>query len=200
MSPFVTLTHLKNSGTVTWIQGDCQRFVEKGLEVQRRGTQPHLGSKPLTEQCDVCIYATGYQRPTIDFLSKFANGYTAPSWFLQVFPPGTPTICAINSTWVHGIGSVGAAHIGMYTRLLLVYTLDARTRPSKSVMCAWVWVVETILKPFHGLAFITTAEMYVWFLVLIAFQPQLWGWGRYILGGHARALDRWKPANLGSCT
>lgn len=178
----VFLTRLQRSGGVTWLKGDYQRFVKDGLQIVPRSSSGTLNSTPYVEKCDICIYATGYERPSLGFLDDFASGYNPPSWFLQVFPPGTPTICAINSTWVHGIGSVGAGHIGMYTRLLLAYTLDPKSRPSLSAMSFWIWIVDK-LKPTQGLGFVTTAEVYIWFLLEITFNPALWRWGRFIVCG-----------------
>lgn len=178
----VFLTRFQRSGAVTWLKGDYQRFVKDGLQIAPRSSGGSLQSTPYIEKCDICIYATGYERPSLGFLNDFANGYSPPSWFLQVFPPGTPTVCAINSTWVHGIGSVGAGHIGMYTRLLLAYTLDPKSRPSLSAMSLWIRVVDK-LKPAQGLGFVTTAEVYIWFLLEIAFNPALWRWGSFIICG-----------------
>lgn len=163
---------------MTWTKGTCQQLSDKCVEIR-----PRSASQTFATSCDVCIYATGYTRPSLAFLDKFSNGYSPPHWYLQVFPPGNPTICAINSTWVHGIGSVGSSHIGMYTRLLIVYNLDPATKPSQNAMTRWIKAMDTTLKPAQGLEFITTAEVYVWFFLAILLTPALWKWGRFIMVG-----------------
>lgn len=165
------------------------------MNIQSRTQRARHDEESVFAKCDICIYATGYTRPSLDFLQNFSNGYDPPNWFLQVFPPGSPTICAINSTWIHGVGSVGGSHIGMYTRLLLVYTLDVVARPPKGAMSRWVNIIDKIWKPTHGLACVTTGEVYLWFVLVIAFNPALWKWGQFIMFGDECVLDRWKMAN-----
>ena len=81
-----------------------------------------------------------YSNPGIGyFWSKTSNSpYDAPKWYLQIFPVGYPDIRAINSTWIHGIGTVGGSHIGIYTRILLTFLVDHRTRPTGRQMKFWV--------------------------------------------------------------
>ena len=51
-------------------------------------------------------------------------------------------------------------------------------------MANWVWVVERIVKPEKGLGFVTAAEVYLWFLVMVLMERGLWGArGRWVLSG-----------------
>jgi hypothetical protein len=51
-------------------------------------------------------------------------------------------------------------------------------------MANWVWVVERIMKPEKGLGFVTAAEVYVWFLIMVLMERGLWGWrGAWVLLG-----------------
>jgi hypothetical protein len=58
-------------------------------------------------------------------------------------------------------------------------------------MASWVWVVERLMKPERGLGFVTAAEVYLWFLIMVLMEKGLWGWrGGWVLsGGDA---DEWK--------
>lgn len=135
----------------------------------------------------MCIFATGFTRPTLSFLpkSKSSSKYQPPNWYLQCFPTENPTVCATNCTWKEGIGSVGGAHIGVYTRFLLVFLIDPATAPSEWMMKTWVDLVHILKKPYVGgpLAFVTSAEVFFWFLVLICAQPSLWKYMGFIFNG-----------------
>ena len=51
-------------------------------------------------------------------------------------------------------------------------------------MAIWVWIVEKIAKPERGLGFVTAAEVYVWFLVMVGMEKGLWGArGAWVLFG-----------------
>lgn len=124
------------------------------------------------------------------------GAYRPPNWYLQTFPTENATICATNCTWKDGIGSVGGYHIGIYTRFLLVFLVDAQTRPSEGMMKFWVDFVHICKKPYAGgaLAFVTSAELFFWFLAMIALQPSLWRWRKFILSG-PELLDPQKGAD-----
>lgn len=166
------------------------RFDSDGVEYVPHAATDECLPKPVLEKCDICIKATGYYRPSLELLSPHANGYTAPNFYLQVFPPGNPTILALNSTWVDGIGSVGASHIGIYVRLLLVYVVDASTQPDIDGMKSWIhWMGRGWIHA-KGLEFVTTMQLYLWFVLTILFRWRLWRWGRFILFGNERVIHR----------
>ncbi|KAM0699556.1 hypothetical protein Q7P36_000559 [Cladosporium allicinum] len=196
---------LLRSGTVRWLKADCHRLVESGLEIiphdlplSRTSHQPPSEKYPrprtILEPCQILIYATGYTRPSLPTLTPLPTRpitmYNPPSWYLQVFPPSHPTVCALNSTWLEGIGSVGSPLIGFYTRLLCVFALHPDSRPSKSRMENWVWVVERLIKPERGLGFVTAAEVYLWFAVMVCMERGLWGArGWWVLSGEGERAD-----------
>lgn len=172
-----------------WIRGDVACFIQDGIHFRRRKSGDARGTigVPSDEKGDVCILATGYTRPSLSFLPKLASTgtYRPPNWYLQTFPTENATVCATNCTWKDGIGSVGGCHIGIYTRFLLVFLIDPRTRPSTRMMQAWVDFVHILKKPYPGgaLSFVTSAELFFWFLVVIIAQPALWKWMGFILKG-----------------
>ncbi|EME43493.1 hypothetical protein DOTSEDRAFT_132257 [Dothistroma septosporum NZE10] len=180
---------LMRQGRARWLRGDVLHFTPEGIQFSKRvgGAREGALGTVVIEQGEVCILATGYRRPGMTFLPKSESSrkYQAPNWFLQCFPTDNPTICATNCTWKDGIGSVGGCHIGIYTRFLLVFLLDARTAPSKAMMKGWVDLVHIVKKPCSGgaLAFVTSAEVFLWFLAMIFLQPALWPWLRFILAG-----------------
>lgn len=54
----------------------------------------------------------------------------------------------------------------------------------------WVWVVDSVLKPGRGLGFVTAAEVYAWFLVMVLVEREFWGWrGLFVLFGEGRLID-----------
>ncbi|KAF2163558.1 hypothetical protein M409DRAFT_26170 [Zasmidium cellare ATCC 36951] len=180
---------LMRQGRASWVRGDILNFTRRGIRFSRRkggAKEGSLGEERI-EKGDVCILATGYRRPSLSFLpkSKASSKYQPPNWFLQVFPTENPTVCATNCTWKDGIGSVGGAHIGIYTRFLLVFLLDPRTAPSETIMKAWVDLVHILKRPYPGgaLAFVTSAELFGWFLIVMLVQPALWPWIGFIWNG-----------------
>ena len=82
---------------------------------------------------DMVIMATGYERPSLNFLPPecFEEPYEPPNWYLQVFPPAHKSIAGINCTYVNAIGTVGNYHIGIYTRLMLMFLVDPLGRATR---------------------------------------------------------------------
>jgi len=177
---------LIRAGRASWVRGDVQSFTPEGIQFSRRTCRQAKGT--LGEQCieegDMCILATGFTRPTLNFLpkTKSSSKYQPPNWYLQCFPTDNPSICATNCTWKEGIGSVGGAHIGVFTRFLLVFLMDPATAPSERMMKTWVDLVHILKKPYVGgaLSFVTSAEIFLWFLILICVQPSLWKYMGFI--------------------
>lgn len=180
---------LMRQGRASWVRGDIRGFANDGIHFTRRKCTPKKGEIGVetTEQGDICILATGYRRPSLAFLpqTKSSSKYQPPNWYLQTFPTENATICATNCTWREGIGSVGGVHIGLYTRFLLAFVLDPNARPSERMMKAWVDLVYLLKKPYEGgaLSFVSSAELFFWFLVVIAVQPGLWKWASFIING-----------------
>lgn len=166
-----------------------QHFTSNGVRFSRRGPKTPKGKQGqlTTEAGELTVLATGYRRPSLDFLpkSKAGSKYQSPNWYLQCFPTDDATICATNCTYREGIASVGGCQIGIYTRFLMVFLLDPRTKPSPGLMKAWVEVVQLLKKPSAGgpLNFVTSMEIFFWFFMLIAVQPALWQWAHFIIMG-----------------
>ncbi len=133
---------LVRSGKARWLRGDILRFASDGILFNHRAQGVPKGGPGREEliRGDICIMATGYQRPSLAFLPPecFEEPYSPPNWYLQVFPPAHPQICANNCTYVNAIGTVGNYHIGIYTRFLLMFLVDPLARPRGDWMRRWI--------------------------------------------------------------
>ncbi|ELR06031.1 hypothetical protein VC83_02259 [Pseudogymnoascus destructans] len=118
---------LIRSGDAEWLRGDILSFTENGLEFNQRAKGvPKLGpGKTVNVDADIVILATRFDRPSLSFLPSetFEAPYGPPNWYLKTFTPQHPSVC------INAIGSVGNWHIGIYTRILLMFLLDPLTRP-----------------------------------------------------------------------
>src|SRR5438270_836925 len=76
------------SDKVEWRHGEIQAFDEHGI---RYIPAPHdySGSHEHLIDVDICILATGYERPSLRFLPEdvFQGLYKPPHWYMQAFPP-----------------------------------------------------------------------------------------------------------------
>lgn len=176
-------------GQITWLRGDIKEFKEDGILFNEREQGVPKGGPGREEliEGDICVMATGFQRPSLGFLphDSFKPPYSPPNWFLQSFPIGHPDICANNCTYVNAIGTVGNIHIGLYTRLLLMYIVDPDARPSPAWMRLWVdWTRTWKSKaPGGALEFFTYAELIWWIIFNLASHPRRWRWIPFVLGG-----------------
>ena len=156
-------------GRAEWLRGDIQGFSENGIRFNHRAQGVPKGGPghETVEQGDVVIMATGYQRPSLNFLPDdcFQKPYMPPNWYLQTFPPQHKSICCNNCTYVNAIGTVGNFHIGVYTRILLMFLLDPLTRPSTYWMQRWIdmtcWFKAR--SPVGAFDFFTYSELIFWF-------------------------------------
>lgn len=90
------------AGKAEWLRGDIDSVQEGGILYNHRAKgvpKGGIGHHMLVEG-DMIIMATGYKRPTLSFLPEevFEQPYGPPRWYLQVFPPEYPSICANNCT------------------------------------------------------------------------------------------------------
>lgn len=96
------------AGKASWLRGDIEEVRENGIFFNHRAKRVPKGGpgRHKLVEGDMIIIATGYKRPSLDFLPEecFEEGYQPPRWFIQCFPPAEPSICAINSTYVAAIG------------------------------------------------------------------------------------------------
>lgn len=157
------------AGRAEWLRGDIVGFEESGIRFNRRAKGVPKGGpgRETVEQGDIVIMATGYKRPSLNFLPEecFVEPYMPPNWYLQTFPPQHMSICANNCTYVNAIGTVGNFHIGVYTRILLMFLLDPLTRPSPEWMEVWIDLTRWLKarSPTGAFDFFTYSELIWWF-------------------------------------
>jgi hypothetical protein len=73
---------------------------------------------------------------------------------------------------VAGIGTVGNWHIGIYTRILLMFLSDPLTRPGPLWMRAWVAMTHLLKlgSPTPAFGFFTYLELLWWFAFCVLFN------------------------------
>lgn len=187
------LEQIRN-GRAAWLRGDIKHFTESGIVFNHRSQGVPKGGPGREEHIegDICIMATGYERPSLTFLPPecFEESYEPPNWYLQVFPPKHMDICANNCTYVNAIGTVGNYHIGIYTRFLLMFLVDPLARPTEGLMKTWIdftrWVKARA--PTGAFDFFTYAELMYWFVFVILINPFRWKWAPFVLCGIGAAL------------
>jgi len=176
-------------GKADWVRGDILGFQDKGVLMNRRTKGVPKGGPGHEEliEADMIIMATGFQRPSLSFLPDdcFNEPYTPPNWYLQTFPPQHPSISAINCTYVSAIGSVGNWHIGIYTRILLMFLSDPLTRPSPFWMSRWIDMTRFLkmTSPTGAFDFFTYLELVWWFVFCVSFNPFRWKWAIFVFFG-----------------
>ncbi|KZF25180.1 putative dimethylaniline monooxygenase [Xylona heveae TC161] len=177
------------SGKAEWLRGDILGFEENGIRFNLRAQGVPKGGpgKEIFVDGDLCIMATGYQRPSLSFLPDevFKEPYSPPNWYLQTFPPEHMSICANNCTYVNAIGTVGNYHIGIYTRFLLMFLTDPLTRPQERLMKLWIDMTRWLKSKAPGGAFdfFTYSELIWWFCFVIVINPFRWKWAFFVLFG-----------------
>ncbi|PYI11774.1 flavin-binding monooxygenase-like protein [Aspergillus sclerotiicarbonarius CBS 121057] len=176
-------------GKARWLRGDIVSLTEDGVRFNFRGRGVPKGGPghESTVPGEVIIMATGFKRPPLSFLpdDAFEEPYSPPSWYLQVFPPKYPSICANNSTYVNAIGTVGNMHIGIYTRFLLMFLTDPLSRPTEGRMKTWIDFTRFMkrLSPTGAFDFFTYTELLYWFVFCILVNPFRWKWAPFVLFG-----------------
>nr|POE85121.1 baeyer-villiger monooxygenase [Quercus suber] len=183
-------------GKAEWLRGDIVRFTKDGILFNHRSQGVPKGGpgKQAEVKGDMVILATGYDRPSLEFLPDdcFEKDYEPPNWYLQVFPPKHMEICANNCTYVNAIGTVGNYHIGIYTRFLLMFLVDPLTQPNERLMKLWIdftrWVKQRA--PTGAFEFFTYAELIYWFVFVIVINPFRWKWAAFVLMGIGVSLPK----------
>ncbi|KAK5167813.1 uncharacterized protein LTR77_007512 [Saxophila tyrrhenica] len=179
------------SGRASWLRGDIKHFSPdgKGITFNHRSQGVPKGGPGREEliEGDLCILATGYERPSLSFLPSecFEEKYEPPNWYLQTFPPKHMDVCANNCTYVNAIGTVGNYHIGIYTRFLLMFLVDPLARPNERLMKLWIDFTRWIKRraPGGAFEFFTYAELLYWFVFVIVINPFRWKWAAFVLFG-----------------
>jgi cation diffusion facilitator CzcD-associated flavoprotein CzcO len=177
------------NGQAEWVRADIQGLSEDGVVVNRRERGVPKGGPGHEEtiDADIIVMATGFKRPSLSFLPQecFAEPYGPPNWYLQTFPTQHPSVSAINCTYVNAIGTVGNWHIGIYTRILLMFLVDPLTRPRRFWMERWI-DMTTLFKrtsPTGAFDFFTYLELLWWFVFCVSFNPFRWKWALFVFFG-----------------
>lgn len=86
---------------------------------------------------------------------------------------------------MNAIGTVGNWHIGIYTRILLMFLIDPLTRPSEFWMERWIDMTRLLkaTSPTGPFDFFTYLELVWWFVFCIAFNPFRWKWALFVFFG-----------------
>lgn len=182
------------SGKMKWLRGKVENFEENGLRFHRYAKDicKSVSDRGSVIEGDMVIMATGYLRPNLGFLPRecLNKPYPPPNWYLQAFPPNHLGICAINCTYVEGIGTIGNFHIGVYTRILIMFLLDPLTRPQERQVKAWIDAIRWLKSKSPGGAFefVTYSEIHLWFFFCIAINPFRWRWLLFVFFGIDTAL------------
>ncbi|KAI9793765.1 MAG: hypothetical protein M1833_000657 [Piccolia ochrophora] len=182
------------SGKAKWQRGDIVAFEEKGIRFNQRAQGVPKGGpgREIFLEGDMIIMATGFHRPSLSFLPDevFEPPYAPPNWYLQTFPPQHMSICATNCTYVNAVGTVGHAHIGWYTRILLMFLVDPLTRPQERWMKRWIDMTRFLKSrsPTGAFDFFTYGELIWWFFFCIAINPFRWKWVFFVAFGLGKAL------------
>ncbi|CAL3965471.1 unnamed protein product [Diplocarpon coronariae] len=184
------------TGKAAWLRGDILGFTEDGIKFNHRGKGvPANGpGREKIIPADLVVMATGFDRPSLNFLPEdsFSEPYNPPNWYLQTFPPEHVSVSAINCTYINAIGSVGNWHIGIYTRILLMFLSDPLTRPRSFWMERWIDLTRVLKRfaPTAAFDFFTYLEMLWWFTFCIAINPFRWKWALFVFFGIGYALPR----------
>lgn len=188
--------HQIRAGKAEWLRGDIIGFTENGIKFNHRAKGVPKGGPGREDviEGDMVIMATGFQRPSLAFLPDevFQEPYQPPAWYLQCFPPAYPSICANNCTYVNGIGAVGNYHIGIYTRLLLMFLVDPLARPHEYWMKRWINMTKQLKRfaPTGAFDFFTYSELLYWFVFCVVINPFRWKWALFVFFGIGDALPR----------
>ncbi|KAK3312367.1 hypothetical protein B0H66DRAFT_397458 [Apodospora peruviana] len=185
------------SGKAEWVRCDIEQFVENGVKVNRRekGVAPGGQGHEEIIEGDIVVMATGYKRPDLhSFLPNecYEEPYSPPNWYLQTFPPDHPSISCINCTYMSAIGTVGNWHIGIYTRILLMFLVDPLTRPRPFWMRRWIDMTRLVkfTSPVGPFEFFTYLELVWWFVFCVAFNPFRWKWALFVFFGLGFVLPK----------
>lgn len=85
---------------------------------------------------------------------------------------------------------IGNYHIGIYTRLLLMFLVDPLARPQEYWMKKWIDLTKTLKTwaPTGAFDFFTYSELIYWFVFCIVINPFRWKWAAFVFLGIGSAL------------
>lgn len=93
---------------------------------------------------------------------------------------------------MNAIGTVGNWHIGIYTRILLMFLVDPLTRPSTFWMERWIDMTRLLkaTSPTGPFDFFTYLELVWWFVFCVSFNPFRWKWALFVFFGLGFVLPK----------
>lgn len=94
--------------------------------------------------------------------------------------------------YVNAIGTVGNYHIGIYTRLLLMFLIDPLARPREYWMKKWIDTIRffKIRSPAGAFDFFTYSELIYWFVFCVLINPFRWKWAFFVFFGVGDVFPR----------
>lgn len=102
------LPHVR-SGKVDYIRCTPTRLTSRGVLVEpRKGDEKSSDEDEWEVQGDIVVFATGFEKPKIDFLEDglFPEGYERPNLYLQNFSTEDWSVLMTNSAYQNAIGTV----------------------------------------------------------------------------------------------
>ncbi|KAI8824791.1 uncharacterized protein EV422DRAFT_503603 [Fimicolochytrium jonesii] len=163
---------------------------------------------------DVTFFATGFKKPTLSFIeddvwrvasSPSNDEFKPPNLFNVAFPPNYPTMLFLNDAYVDAVATAGHIHIGLLTRLFVMFLLDPKTQPTAEKAAKWVrdrtpkealdmkkeeWRSQGVEPAWWGgydrktagLSFYNYGELLFWTLSTAISQPNRWRYFLFVLG------------------
>lgn len=178
----VFLQHVR-SNKARYIRGDLFEILPEGLRINvRSDSNSKPGDPGVTEilEADVLIDATGYDRPSHDFLPTAelfpSKKYSPPNLFLQNFTTVDPSCLMNNAATKAGFGTIGHFHIGILTRMLMMFLLQPETAPNCNEMQNWV-------DKTGDLGYFTYSELMNWLIVFHLTNFKRLRWSIFTLMG-----------------
>ena len=122
------LRHIRN-GLADYLRGDVNKITPNGIDFnfRKRGTKSGDKGKKMPIDADIIVIATGFEKPSIDFLPKdlFPEDYVRPNMYLQNFPVNDCSVLCTNATFKDAVGTVGNWHIGEYANASSRFSSDS---------------------------------------------------------------------------
>jgi hypothetical protein len=98
------------SGKCSYMRSDLKRLTSNSanLSLRKRGTEPGDPGRSAEVEVDILILATGYKRPSIDFLPQdlFPDDYQRPDLYLQNFSVEDWSVLMTNSAYMNAVGEI----------------------------------------------------------------------------------------------
>ena len=189
------LAHVR-AGAISYRRASTKRIESHGVRVDGHDAmgEPVKGEQDDFVRADVIVLATGFERPSIDFLPddlfpvEDDMDYRRPNLYIQNVPVTDCSVLLTNSAYMDAIGTVGNWHIGILTRIMLVFLMDESTRPSPRGMKLWVMGVNWLkLNSWggdkSGLAFFSYSELVFYMLSFHLFRPMRLRWFPFVCFG-----------------